>query len=434
MPRKVMLSFVGTGNYIPCRYVLKDRTPSRVVTYVQEALAEYFFEDRETDDAIILFFTDKAAHTHKEDIVKSLDGFPVKVVSGVPESFSEDDNWRIFSMVFDVLQEGDEVILDITHAFRSYVALASVLMSYAKALKGVQVKGIYYGAFESLGAARDVESKYPDPGNRIAPLVDMSIYSTLQDWTYASATYIDTGNPEIIGRLTEEYIKPRLKASKGEDGLARRMRSLALSLKNLELELATVRAYDIEEGKSVKNALSVMSELKGEEDPVFEPLSGLFDRISNNLERFSNAPAQRRWVSAVDWYIRHKRIQQGITQLLEGLISEFCILSGHNPHSLEDRTIVSQSIAIHQSNKERKDWLPPARDHIQKVEAVLSNGHIMAMASVFDSLNTCRNDINHAGYRENHKSAEAFQKALRITFEKILKWLDKEGESDVPEP
>lgn len=428
-----MLSFVGTGTYVPCRYVLKGQEPSSVVTYVQEALATYFFKECQPDDAIILFFTDKAFEKHGGSILAELDGYLVKSVKGVPESFSEDDNWRIFSMVFNELQQDDEVILDITHAFRSYVALASVLMSYAKALKGIQVKGIYYGAFEQLGAARDVERLYPNPEDRIAPLVDMSIYSTLQDWTYASATYIDTGNPGIIKRLTDDYVKPRLMATRGEDGPAQKMKLLAQSLQKLELELATVRAYDVEEGNSIKNAREALSSLTNGEDSVFAPMSELFSRISDNLDKFSSGLKARRWVIAVDWYIRHNRIQQGITLLLEGLISEFCILSGQDPRSLKDREIVRQALVIQQNKIARDEWLSPARDHVKKVESVLGNEHIMEMVSDFERLKNCRNDINHAGYRDNHKTAEAFQRALATTFEKVQKWLDNIGGTNVPE-
>jgi CRISPR-associated Csx2 family protein len=433
MSRRVLLSFVGTGNYIPCRYVLKGEKPSKVVTYVQEALADLFFKERKPEDAIIIFFTDKAYSKHGDGIKKSLDKYEIiKTVEGIPESFSEEDNWKLFTIIFNELQAEDEVILDITHAFRSIPTLASVLLSYAKAIKGIKVKGIFYGAFEKLGTAREVEIQYPILEERIAPLVDMSIYSTLQDWTYASATYIDTGNPAILKRLTDEYADPKLRESKGRNELAKKMKFLTQSLYSLDIELATVRAYDIEAGKSITNALLALNEIKNEKDTFITPISGLFKKIAYNLEYFSIVPNDRRWIRTVDWYIRNNKIQQGVTLLLEGLISEFCIHAGLNPQILEDRYIIGQSVAIYISHIPIEYWKEPAINNIEKVQIIIGNQNIISMTHVYSKLNNIRNDINHAGYRKNHIAAKSFQNELIKNYREVCNWLKKINSQNVP--
>ena len=69
----------------------------------------------------------------------------------IPEGKSEAEIWEIFNIVFGSLEREDEVVFDITHAFRSIPMLAIVILNYAKMMKKVTLSGIYYGAFEVLG-------------------------------------------------------------------------------------------------------------------------------------------------------------------------------------------------------------------------------------------------------------------------------------------
>src|SRR5690606_16601888 len=75
----------------------------------------------------------------------------------IPEGFSSEEIWSIFQKIVDNVHTGDIIYLDITHAFRSIPMLGMVLLNYLKALHRIEVKAIYYGAFEKLGFAGQVQ-------------------------------------------------------------------------------------------------------------------------------------------------------------------------------------------------------------------------------------------------------------------------------------
>ena len=56
MPRKVFISFLGTNNYVLCRYDIGEAAPVR---FVQEALIEHFCKEWSEDDRILIFCTSK---------------------------------------------------------------------------------------------------------------------------------------------------------------------------------------------------------------------------------------------------------------------------------------------------------------------------------------------------------------------------------------
>lgn len=55
-----------------------------------------------------------------------------QVVRGIPEGRNEQEMWEIFQKVYGQMHEGDELYIDLTHAFRYLPMLVLVLSNYAK--------------------------------------------------------------------------------------------------------------------------------------------------------------------------------------------------------------------------------------------------------------------------------------------------------------
>lgn len=53
---KKFISFLGTGNYQPCKYTLKESTSESVV-YIQDALTEFLCRDFSCKDEIVMYLT-----------------------------------------------------------------------------------------------------------------------------------------------------------------------------------------------------------------------------------------------------------------------------------------------------------------------------------------------------------------------------------------
>ena len=58
MPRKVFISFLGTNNYVQCRYDING-VVSVPVRFVQEALIEHWCKEWTEQDRILIFCTSK---------------------------------------------------------------------------------------------------------------------------------------------------------------------------------------------------------------------------------------------------------------------------------------------------------------------------------------------------------------------------------------
>lgn len=411
-----MFSFVGTGNYQLCRYQLSDHEPSNVVKYVQETLANLFFSNYKDNDRIYLLMTDTSIQKHKIEIEKALSGFPLEIIDGIPENFTEKDNWEIFSKVFGLIQEKDEVILDITHAFRSFTSLGTVMLSYAKALKSISVGGIYYGAFEALGPSFDINDRIPDPNDRVAPLVNMSIYSDLQEWTYASATYVDTGSPVLIKKLVNDFIKPRLIRTEGRDEVSKQMQIISRSLDELESQMSTCRSFDLLNKTSINRANEALLFLTSDGIDIPPAFAPLLLKIKENLYVLK-ATYKYDWFPLVEYCIRYGKIQQGITQFQEGLISEFCRFSLLDPKAFSERELISQGINIKLYKIPIEKWRQESIKNKSVIERIINSDKIESLLRIYSSLSSYRNDINHAGYRPHHISANSFQSSLSRLFE-----------------
>ena len=149
---KVLISFLGTNNYIACNYYLgtQDNKVGNV-RFVQQAVIELLCQDFTEEDKILFFLTDEAKKRNWEDdgqinyrlnvpiiqkglasIMKDLNLQAQIHEFRIDNGFSSNEIWKIFETVFDKLNDGDEVHFDITHAFRSLPMLGMVLMNYAK--------------------------------------------------------------------------------------------------------------------------------------------------------------------------------------------------------------------------------------------------------------------------------------------------------------
>jgi len=227
--RKVFLSFLGTTDYLPCNYQIAGYASVANVRFVQEACVARWCADWGSDDRIFLCVTDESLEKNwldnghrdknileRQGLASRLEGLhlaaPVEPVM-IPAGRSEEEIWAIFERVFSLLEEGDHLYLDITHAFRSLPMLAMVILSYAKVMRTVSVRAISYGALEARGTMEDVK-KMPED-HRHVPVFDLLPFDRLQDWVIAVDRFTATGDGKMIRQLADQDIGPLLRATEG---------------------------------------------------------------------------------------------------------------------------------------------------------------------------------------------------------------------------
>lgn len=428
----VMLAFLGTNDYLPCNYLLDEREV-RNVRFVQEALASILCKDWGEEDKIIVFLTKEAKNKNWVDNghPKDRDGNPLQseglkhrleylnlkiniVTRDVPDGRSEYEIWEMFDLVFNQINDGDEIIFDITHGFRSLPMLAIIILNYARALKDIKIKGIYYGAFESLGTIRDVKKMHIVDRN--APIFNLTPFVHLFNWTVAIDDFLTYGDAKDINELTNEGLTPILRATEGKNKSAQNLKNLSTKLKKMTELIQTSRGLSVIRDFDFNNLRELISYNK---ESILKPINPLLDKISDKIKGFNNNDIENGY-AAVEWCIEHNLIQQGYTILQETMITE--IVAKHFGEAeianRDKRELVSQAINIKHKRIPEDKWNKAAennKDVVKKIMSELDDDFIR----IFDSVSQYRNDIDHAGFRDSPHKPEGLNRKLKEYYEKL---------------
>lgn len=442
MARKVLISFLGTNNYIDCNYY-HEADPSRKikdVKYIQEALVQLYCQDFTDQDVLYFFLTDDARKKNWENDgyvdFKTKEAIPNKglknrlsnlqeegLLNGriedisIEEGFTTEQIWAIFATIFECLEPDDEIIFDITHAFRSLPMLGMTLINYAKVLKSVTVKQIHYGAFEALGTASDVGKKPIEERN--AAILNLVSFSELQEWTKAANIFTKYGNSKAIVDLAKQTIIPILREKQStKTDTARKINKMASNLELVTDYLSTNRGKELVEGKIFETIWMQLSELS--EEKFIAPMQPILNKVKEKIAIFSTHEDCLNGFKAVEWCIEHGLVQQGITMLQETLFTYFCVRHNLDYKSQTDRDLISTCFWIknQKAENDQTKWNSEALLNLQKTMEIL-NGISMQIAADYDSLTqSARNDINHGGFSKN-ASPQNLKKKLIDSYDKI---------------
>ncbi len=446
MARKVFLSILGTTFYEKCRYTTSDFI-SNETKFAQQATLEYIKAKRwESTSKAFIVLTDKAREDNwdreerfnisekqnvkysglKQVLQKMELPFTPEEVS-IPDGKNETEMWEIFSVIFNKLENDDELYIDLTHSFRYLPMLLLVLSNYAKFLKNIKVKRITYGNYEARN--RDTNE---------APLIDLLPISALQDWTFAAADYLENGNAEKLSELSKLNLTPILRH---EDLTIKKkafpIRELVDCIRLTTEDFQTCRGLNILRSN---NLSSLKKKLTETETTFIEPLNPVIKKIREAFDKFDGKPNINNGFVAAQWCFDNGLYQQSATILQENVVTFFC--NRHNIEIDDDvrREVVNKTFNIKAKKIEHDEskWelskvktleahqlnLETARN-ILKDEVFNQEG----LVSAFARLTELRNDFNHSGMRKNPSSSGSLKSQLEKSldfFPKILLTNSKE--------
>jgi CRISPR-associated Csx2 family protein len=444
MPRKIFISFLGTGEYKCTRYYFNENREdlSPEIYYVQEHILT-----KNIVDMAYLFVTDEARENNynnkiyiqdKKPLIAKKQGFkstlerlkkqgllgdfmPVEI----PNGYTEVEIWTVFKAVFDKIEKGDEVIVDVTFGFRSLPMLVVVLLNYAKALKDITIKAIYYGNYEAGREEQDLLLKSATNNDekttlskRVieAPIFNLLPFVELQAWTYAAQSFA-TGNAQPLSEITA-YTHP----------------DFSNDINYFTKSLQTCRGPALIEDIDI-NRLKVQIREMAERSDIEVVLLPLLDKVSAKLAPFESQQLSN-GIAAVDWCIQHNMIQQGITFLQETLIS-YMVERFWGRDMLTDvykRDLAGSALQLLPAKGNRH--LDPLKNsefssksdndkaNLQDIytkmrEFVKNKKPLRELYGALVGKTGFRNDINHCGYRKPYLQPEELNESLRTLFEKI---------------
>lgn len=166
MARKLFISFLGTGFYEECVYHDSENSYPRSRFIQCATLEQVGARQWGAEDAVRIFITDRSKTANWDKAITTRQNFKKEEMPytglemeieamqlkanvaavHVPDGKDEAEMWQIFQIVFGEIGEGDELFIDLTHAFRYLPMLVLVLSNYAKFLKHTKtMSDIAYG-------------------------------------------------------------------------------------------------------------------------------------------------------------------------------------------------------------------------------------------------------------------------------------------------
>ena len=427
MARKIFISILGTGYYYPTKYYFNNEISGNELEcrFIQQATINHFCTNWNDDDKIYFFLTkdarkiswnnpaqknnknNKESYTGLSQIIKQLNLKPE--ILDIPNGNNEQEIWEIFQIIFNKLNNNDEVYFDITHAFRSLPMLVMVLINYAKFLKNIEVKSITYGNHQ---AEKDGYS----------PVINLTAFSELQDWTNGINEFVKNG---ISYQLTD-LIRKKSTNKKGRE--KQNLQKFAIELNNFILLFSSVRGRQIYEGNNFKELEKQIKIIK--QNTTIKVLEPIIKELENKISNFSNYFNMKNGEIAINWCIEHNLIQQAYTLGQEHIISILCDKFNLEYKERIDREIISKTIGI--INEERKlkktidekDLDKTLLDNLAKYYKIKKESLINEISQDFGELSRFRNSINHGGMVDDFQGKD-FKKNFEKFYNKITEILNK---------
>lgn len=409
MARKVFISVLGTGNYKECIYA-SGNTQYDGTRFIQKATLQMLDvkEGWTESDRIYIIVTDGSKEQNWEtrtdngepkiglaDTLKEMHlSTPIETIR-IPDGNNEDEIWQIFSDIYKVLNDEDELYFDLTHGFRYLPMMVLVLGNYAKFLKHTEVKSITYGNYES----RDKETN-------IAPIINITPLAALQDWTNAAADYLEHGDTTKLKNCADKPLITIARETKGQDQDATTLIKLSKQLYEFSNLISFNRGDEIIIGKQSEQIKALLEKADAE---YIRPMGPLFKQIAKSVRNF-NPDSPENMIEASRLCLDHSDFQASITLLQEGIVSMLCRKFHLDVKDKGDREIATQALnklGLELQNKEYRP-LSPYKETI--IKRIIDSGIISSeLANQWNKITEDRNDFNHAGLRASYKADETLR-------------------------
>lgn len=324
---KVLISFLGTGptndkgegkrEYESAVYKIDDKiyettfvtaalndhiqANKRIVIGTVKSMWEEYYrytnhENEEFDEDLWISLSDFSKDSdHRVTDFSIFEKLEVKLdhthILILKYGLSEEELRYNLSKLFEIenlLENGDELYVDITHGFRSFPIFAQQIIFYLKEIseKNIQVKSFYYGMLEAKQ-----ELNY-------APVVDMKIILEMNDWLICASQFKNSGDGSGIAKLLENKNK-----------------NLSNKVDNFSKALRVNFSHEVKKQLMQLKKLD-LSEIDNPEKMILNRVFGDFTNRFNDTLRACDFQ-----VMLAEWYYTQKMYSSAYLILTEALIS-----------------------------------------------------------------------------------------------------------------
>ncbi|WP_297715551.1 TIGR02221 family CRISPR-associated protein [Thermus sp.] len=374
---KVLLSFLGTGEYKEIPYALDGQ--EYLTPYTQEALARHY-----PQHTLKVLLTDAAQKKHGEALRNRVAYEGVSI----PDGRTEEELWQIFNAIVEAVPEGASLVVDISHGFRSQPVLALAVVHFLNVAKGVQVERILYGAL------REQEGR--------GEFLDLTAFLELLAWTQAARDLAQYGFGKPLGGLLQNL--HRQSWLSGGAGL-HRLGPLGKTLENLSLSLEVLRVQ--EASQHAIGLLKALEEVEKdlERAPRSRPLGLLLRFLEERYAPLAvgdplspgELPAQ---AAMVELLLNTGSLAQAAALMRELMVTWLCLQRGFDP--VDEREGAEGLL---------NSWARRAKQKATDEKAQIGQ--------LWNDLANLRNDIAHAGMRKDPTPAQTLAANLKDLWQRL---------------
>ncbi len=411
--RKVFISFLGTNNYVQCKYIFNGES-SKPVRFVQEALVASLCKDWTEKDRIFIFYTSKEMTgeygskelnwldngqqritddseriglKHRLEDLKNNGIRPIVEDYGIVAGFSEVEIWNIFDTVYSKLEPGDEIYFDVTHAFRSIPLFSIVLFNYAKFMKQTKLMSIMYGAFEKLGPAYKVKEMPVE--ERLAPVIDLTNIARLQEYNQIASSLKDFGRVKMLHEAIDANV---------ETSTVITVRYLSESISELDQYIETIDLKAIKSGKFICKFRNNYKNVR-KKGNLSKPILKILEELNKETEDFVEKNDFRNIEAAINWTIKHDMLMQTYPLVAEYIILRFTEKYKHlQPKGFGNkdfRFFVSSILGAPEEDFINKNWKESISSYSEIADVIADDTAVIDVRSFYASIREARNSLAH---------------------------------------
>ncbi|ABG03242.1 CRISPR-associated protein, Csx2 family [Rubrobacter xylanophilus DSM 9941] len=380
-----LICTLGTGRYDEVTYVFGDREKRTSMAPVAVGCCAAAGGELE----LVALLTQRADETHGEELRAEAEALgwrysPVRI----PVGRSEEELWEIFGRVGEHVEEGDDLVLDLTHGFRHIPALLLLsAVQYYTVRREADLLGIYYGAYE----ARMEDDR--------RPILDLTPLIDLPEWSYGVRLLRDYQLPGPLGRMLED-LQRRSHQQRREQRFTR-LQEVARPLGSLEAPL--VSGLPLEAGIEASRVLEGARKAEGELNRLL-PMQEPWEELKAQLEAWgvsehakTDVPLTleelRRQARLVEGYLEVQNLRAAATLMREIAVSAVVLHAGDTDRWLElkERQRAERELGVQGRMEEGRS--PGLREVLP--------GARRELARLWNRITDRRNALAHAGMREN---------------------------------
>lgn len=374
----LLISSIGTESYQETTYRLDDEE-------YQSNLSPIALANILEVDAAFVARTEEAGEAYDDELATKFTNAGVKhSFASIPTVSTQADVDTVLQTIINGVRNGDtdahEIVLDITHGFRSLPMVFFAAVMQLDALEDVSLAGIYYAEF--------------DPEQDTSPIIDLTYLHTLMQWYHGFQTFEETGSLGSVHRLLDEKREELFRRGERPTDFASVVGSLDGARKALD------SGFPLEAGLAIRDALSELEQLDettlvGPEGAVFRPLErrlkpfGVESDVTEKAAIPLNAAEIRRQRAIVDFYRETDRYWIAVECARELFVTRAL----YELHEDEQQQWIDQ-----QTRKE-------VSDDINEVSRTTESDP--PLLRVWNRITDIRNQYAHAGFRTEGLANEA---------------------------